>query len=178
MFGKHFLKPDNLLHEVGLKTGATVVDFGCGNGSFSLAAGHLVQDSGTVWAIDIREEALSHLAADARIQHLQNIKTRQCDLDTSAECGIPDLSCDLVIVSKILAQLKNPDHLVRSSYRALKTGGQVLVVEWKPGRLPFGPPPEQRVDVEKAKNLFTKQAFKFVGQKESDPFHYALVFQK
>jgi ubiquinone/menaquinone biosynthesis C-methylase UbiE len=174
----NFINPEKLLVATGLGTGMTFADFGAGSGSYALAAARLVGTNGMVYALDIRQESVSHIASAARLQRLNNVRTEQCDLDSMAACSVPDLTAHLVVVSKILSQLKHPERLVKQAYRVLKTGGRVLVVEWKKQPTPLGPPQETRIDEKTATDLFSKQAFKFLGNVETDAYHYGLLFEK
>lgn len=45
--------PENILKETDIRPGDRVLDFGCGPGSYSLAASRLVDESGEVHALDI-----------------------------------------------------------------------------------------------------------------------------
>jgi len=174
----NFINPENLLKQTGLGAGMHLVDFGAGGGGYALSAAKIVGDTGMVWALDIREESLSHLASAARVQRSNNLRTVQCDLDSSTATSVPDLSCELAVVSKILSQLKHPEYLVRQVWRVLKTGGRVLVVEWRAERTPLGPPLEQRLPEAKVTELFTKQGFKLLGPASTDAYHYGVILQK
>ncbi|PIR96843.1 MAG: hypothetical protein COT91_04485 [Candidatus Doudnabacteria bacterium CG10_big_fil_rev_8_21_14_0_10_41_10] len=173
-----FVNPENLLREAGLAPGMKIVDMGCGGGFFTLPAARIVGDQGQVWGVDVLEQALENIVSSARLNHLKNIKTFRCDLDSPGSCQVPELSCDFAMVSKVLPQLKHPNYLVREIYKTLKTGGKVLIVEWKNESTPFGPPQEQRMSQDVAGEHFAKQGFKFLGQVETDKYHYGLVFQK
>ena len=45
-----FKKPERALCEMGLQKGQTVLDYGCGIGSFSIPAAKMVGDEGVVYA--------------------------------------------------------------------------------------------------------------------------------
>jgi len=173
-----FLNPEEILTDAGLQTGMTVADMGSGNGFFTIPAAQIVGDQGAVWAIDILEEALGQVASSARLNKLKNIKTMQCDLDSMGSCKIPELSCDFVIIGKVLPQMSKPETLVREAYRILKTGGKLVVVEWHKKSTPIGPPMEQRVGHKEAQDIFAKQGFRYLGGAQPDGYHYALLFQK
>lgn len=173
-----FLNPEKLLVDAGLRPGMTVADLGAGNGFFSLMAAHIVGGKGAVWAIDVLEEALSHIVSQAKLERSKNIRTLRCDLENLENSKIPDLSCDFIIIGKVLPQLRHPQALIRQIWRILKTGGLVLVVEWAPKNLAIGPAMELRQKPEQVQELFSKQALRFVRECETDPYHFAFVFQK
>lgn len=173
-----FLNPESLLVQAGLTRGMRVADFGAGNGFFSIPAAQIVGDQGAVWAVDILEEALGNIASGARLARRKNIRTLRCDLDDMQPCPIDDLSCEFAVIGKVLPQLEHPDRIVRQAWRILKTGGIVLVVEWKKGALGFGPAGDERLSSEEVQRYFTKQGFKFAQSLEGDAYHLALKFQK
>jgi cyclopropane fatty-acyl-phospholipid synthase-like methyltransferase len=62
-----------LLSNLGIKKGSIVLDFGCGNGIYSIAAAHLAGLQGTVIAVDDSEEKVEELKQKAKDQGLRNI---------------------------------------------------------------------------------------------------------
>lgn len=175
---QNFLKPDQILLDAGLSPGMTVADLGSGNGFFTIPASKIVGDGGKVWALDILEEALGFLMSTARMEGCKNIRTQRCDLESPVKCEIPELSCDFVLIGKVLSQVKHPESIMRLTYKILKTSGAVLLIEWKKQSIGIGPSLINRVDKDKAEGFFAKQGFKFVRELEADPYHYVLVFQK
>lgn len=172
-----FLDPQMLLSEVPLAPGMVVADFGCGNGYYSTAAASKIGQKGQVFAIDIMLDALSQTATLAKMEGLRNIIMRQCDLEKFGACDLPETSCDLVIAASLLHQIENKDNAMREAYRALKTGGKILVVEWLP-EAKLGPAPRDRLLATEAKNLLEKNGFRPVKELAAGAFHYALLYQK
>lgn len=178
MSKQNFLNPEQLLIEAGLASGMQVADLGAGNGFFTIPASRIVGDQGMVWSVDILEESLGRVASSARLTRRKNVRTLRCDLDAVGGCSILELSCDFVIIGKVIPQLRHPDRIIREAWRLLRTGGIVLVIEWKKGNAGFGPPQQERLSSEEVQTYFIKQGFKFLGSLETDPYHVALKFQK
>lgn len=174
---KTFLDPKALLLQVGLEEGMAVADFGCGNGYFAIAAAKMVGPNGQVYALDIQESMLSQTASQAKLERAYNVSTIQCDLEKSGSCGIDDQSNDLVIVSNLIHQTQQRENVFREAYRVLKTGGQVLVVEWGPDS-PFGPPRAERIPESEIRDLLEKFGFKPVKDLQAGSFHYSLLYRK
>ena len=173
-----FLDPQALLRNVPLAPGMVVADFGCGNGYYSIAAASKVGQKGQVFAIDIMPEALSQTATLAKMEGLRNIVMRQCDLEKFGGCSdLPETSCDLVIVASLLHQIEKKDNAVREAYRALKTGGKILVVEWLP-EAKLGPAPQDRLQATEIKTLLEKNGFRPVKELPAGAFHYAWLYSK
>ncbi len=66
--------PIKILEEAGVKAGMTVLDFGCGPGSFSIAAAQLAGPKGLVYAVDIHPLAVKSVQTAANERGLRNIK--------------------------------------------------------------------------------------------------------
>jgi ubiquinone/menaquinone biosynthesis C-methylase UbiE len=56
-----FRPPEKVLKRMGLEPGQIVLDYGCGSGSWSLAAARLVEPSGKVYAADVDPFALQRI---------------------------------------------------------------------------------------------------------------------
>jgi len=76
---KRWLTQDGVtfLRGLGIGPGDTVVDFGCGPGSYGIPAAGIVGDAGLVLAIDLRTRALARLKRRAAAAGIRNIRTAQ-----------------------------------------------------------------------------------------------------
>lgn len=176
--GNKFINPREVLTGAGLRPGMVVADFGSGGGHYAIAAAEIVEDKGTVYAVDIQEDPLRHLMSEARLRRLRNIETYQCDLEKQDYCPIPAVSCDVVILANILHQAPGKKSIIASAYKALKTGGYALVVEWEPKGAVFGPSAESRLAEDEVADLFTNNGFKPGRKIATEPYHYAVTYIK
>jgi len=108
--------PKEKLLEIGIKSGAHILDFGCGPGTFSIIAAELVGTSGKVYALDIHPNALKNVQEHASKRKLDNITAIQTD----SPAGLESESVDVVILYDIFHQLGNPDGILRELHRVLK----------------------------------------------------------
>lgn len=163
----------------GLKNGHVVADLGAGSGFYALGAAKVVGNSGKVFVVDVQESTLEHVASEARMRMIRNIQTIRADLEQKNSVEkIPSGSCDFVIFSNVFHQVKNRDQVLIETYRILKTGGKILVVDWNDKPSPIGPASNERLSEDEAKKQVTKAGFKFVSEIDADNFHYSLVFSK
>jgi ubiquinone/menaquinone biosynthesis C-methylase UbiE len=172
-----FLNPADIVAQADLKKGQVVADFGCGGGFYSLAAAKFVGDDGAVYACDIMPDRLSVTLAAAQQAGIKNVNIMQADL----EQPVKDLdagSCDAVILSNILHQVGSRDALLRNAYYVLKTGGQVVAVEWKRGHSAFGPSQTSRITRDELVSIMQKAGFQFSRDLDADGYHYAVLFTK
>ena len=72
-----FLSPWSLLDEFGIERGQTVVDYGCGPGSYLRRACELVGSEGKVFAVDIHELAIKAVKRRIKKEHLSNVTAVQ-----------------------------------------------------------------------------------------------------
>lgn len=171
-----FVNPNNVLTKLGLRKDMQAADLGCGSGGWVLPLSRTLED-GFVFAVDIQEEPLSALEGKAKHEGLRNIRTITADLEKGTE-KIPAGSCDLVILANILFQVEDRNAVFMAAIRILKSGGKLLVVDWKENST-VGPKqgkfPMQEVEVI-AKNIGLKQAQNL--EQETGVYHYGLVFTK
>ena len=118
-FRDFFLPPKNILKEVGIKPGFHVLDYGCGPGSYTIAAAELVGRSGKIYALDIQPLAIRSVQSIASERQLMNVETICSDCRT----GLPDNSVDMVLLYDILHTLSAPNGVLKELHRVLKPNG-------------------------------------------------------
>ncbi len=112
-----------VVDEIGIKQGTTVLDYGCGLGSFTIPAAKIVGEKGKVYALDIHPLALKRTKKKAQKNKLTNIEFIHSDCDT----GLKDESVDVVLFYDMLASLLTPQKQLAEVYRILKPEGILCV---------------------------------------------------
>jgi ubiquinone/menaquinone biosynthesis C-methylase UbiE len=110
-----------------LKPGMAVADVGAGTGLFTRLFAEKVGPKGKVYAVDIAEPFLKHIAAEAKKsghQHVVTVLGAQDSTNLAAE------SVNLVFLSDVYHHLEEPEKLLASIRRALRPGGRLVVVEF------------------------------------------------
>ncbi|MBI4994726.1 class I SAM-dependent methyltransferase [Candidatus Peregrinibacteria bacterium] len=177
--GNELINPVKLLEQSGIKGGMTVADLGCGAaGHFVLPAAHLVGDSGLVYAVDILPSVLQSVESRAKVEGVGNIKIVWADLEKVGGMKIENGSVDLAILVNDLFQIKDKQTVIKEAARILKSGGGLVVGEWKTIGTPIGPPVNARLDSAQVKSMIQSAGFEFVHEFEAGPYHYGLVFKK
>ena len=115
------------LKKVGLKSGQTVLDFGCRVGHYTIPAAKIVGDKGIVYAVDKEQQALNELEQKATRLNLKNIRI----INTSGQVQI-DLennSIDVVLFYDVLHyhEKKEREKLYAEAHRVLKQDGMLSV---------------------------------------------------
>ncbi len=103
-----------------------VADFGCGYGTFSLAAAKLT--SGTVYALDIDRDMVAATDANATRNGLSNIKAIERDF-VKLGTGLPDGSMAYVMLFNVL-HAEDAIGLLREAFRVLRANGVVAIMHW------------------------------------------------
>lgn len=118
-----FLAPERVLRDAGVQPGQAVVDYGCGGGSYSLAAARIVGEAGRVWAVDYSPLALREVRRQVRARGLANVET----IETDQATGLPDQSADMVLMYDVFHALDDPAGVLAELHRVLKPGGVLSV---------------------------------------------------
>jgi ubiquinone/menaquinone biosynthesis C-methylase UbiE len=174
------LDPESLLkQQLGVKLGHQVADLGCGGaGYFTLPAARVVGSRGRVYAVDILRSALDGVVSKAKLSNLSNVEPVWSDLERVGAAKVPESSLDEALLVNIMFQSRQNEAMLREAHRLLKTGGRLLVVDWKVEPTPFGPPLERRLTPENISQLASAIGFTLENKFDSGPYHYGLIFLK
>ncbi|MFH1837980.1 MAG: methyltransferase domain-containing protein [Candidatus Kuenenbacteria bacterium] len=168
-----------LLEKAGLKQNMIVGDLGCGGtGYFVLQASKMVGKDGIVYAIDILKPALKSIESRARLEKLYNIKTIWSDLEIHKATKIKNEELNVILLTNILHQSKNPSTVFKEAERMLKKDGKILVVEWEQTNSPLGPKVENRISKEEIKKIAQENNLEKQEEFKAGNYHYGIIFQK
>jgi SAM-dependent methyltransferase len=173
-----FFDPAEALARLGLtRDCGDAVDFGCGYGTFTIAAARMV--SGTVHALDVDEAMVERTRGRARADGLPNVHA--CVRDFMAEgTGLPDGCLDYAMVFNILHG-EEPGVLLREAARVLSPGGQLGIMHWRHDpTTPRGPSLAIRPRPEQCRAWAQDAGLRPTGPEviQIPPYHYGLVLRK
>ena len=148
-----------VLAEIGVKEGQTVLDFGCGSGTYTIPAAKLVGKNGQVYALDISNKALDKVEEKSKQEGLSNI----IRIDATGEENIllKDNTIDLVLLIDVLKDVNDRESLFKEVYRVLKPNGNLTVFP-------------MHMAAEEVEKLATHTGFKMNDEK----FQHILIFRK
>ena len=114
------------LRSIGIKSGYYVIDFGCGDGHYTIPAVKIVGEKGRVYAVDKDASNISNLrrwAKENGINNLTLINSSGFNLD------IPDNSIDFALTYDVLHYLNINERqlLYKELFRILRQGGTYSV---------------------------------------------------
>jgi len=111
-----FQPPIKKIKKANIKQGEIVLDYGCGPGSYTIAAVEKIGPNGKIYAADINPLALEKIKKKAEKMGYTNIETIQTDCDT----GLDNESIDRVICFDVLHDIPNKDEVLKEFHRVLK----------------------------------------------------------
>lgn len=117
-----------IVEGLGIEPGIVLGDIGSGTGLFTPLFSETVGAAGKVVAVDIVPEFLQLIRTRARRQNLRNVQTVLCDEDSVA---LPPASIDLAFVCDTYHHFEYPRSTLSSIHRALKPGGQLIVIDFR-----------------------------------------------
>jgi len=150
-----FKKPERTLREMGLQKGQTVLDYGCGIGSFSIPAAKMVGDDGVVYALDIHPLAIRTVEKEIRKKRISNIKT----ILSARETGLPDESVDVVLLYDVFQMISDKDKLLEELYQVLKSGGILFATA-------------ERLDPKEFMNIFARENLFTLIEQRGEVFRF------
>lgn len=156
-----------VLEKLALADGATVADVGCGPGVFSRAFAKALPH-GLVYAVDVEPAQLDRLREHLIAERLENVVPVLASYSTP---HLPLASCDLIFVADTYHHFDDRVSYVRGLARFLKPGGVLAILEYKPGPLPVGPPPEHKLGPGELEAELTGAGYERVARHDTHAYH-------
>jgi SAM-dependent methyltransferase len=169
-----FFEPSKVLARLHFgPCGDDVADFGCGYGTFSIAAAQLTK--GLVHAIDIDEQMTEATAAAAAKLALANVRTVLRDFVAQGS-GLPSESVGYAMLFNVL-HAEDAVGLLREAHRVLARQGRAAIMHWiydaatpRGPDLSIRPRPEQLIAFVHEAGLLPQGPVVALP-----PYHYGLV---
>jgi ubiquinone/menaquinone biosynthesis C-methylase UbiE len=121
----YFFKPvDKYIATFGIRKGDTVVDYGCGPGAFLKSASLLTGATGTVYAVDIHEMAISAVSVLIQKKNLNNVRPI---LAKGNKVELPDNTADIIYAIDMFHMVKESDSFLKELCRISKTDGKLII---------------------------------------------------
>ena len=114
-----------LIH-VGVSEAQTVLDYGCGSGTFTIPGARIVGKRGRVYAFEARSSLLERVREKAREAALSNVVVVLSD-SSQLSIDLPDKSVDIILVYDVMHEIKSRLGLVQELHRVLKGDGILSV---------------------------------------------------
>jgi SAM-dependent methyltransferase len=167
-------KPDAVIQELHLLGRETIADVGAGSGYFTFRLVWALPQ-GMVYAIDIEPEMLRHIHHKALTEGISNIQVIKSAPD---DPKVP-LDADLVFVCDVIHHVKDREVWLKKLSSQMKKGAKLVVIEFKEGDLPEGPPPSLKIPRDRLIDMIVESNFKLEMEKPDFlPYQTFLIFIK
>jgi ubiquinone/menaquinone biosynthesis C-methylase UbiE len=122
-----------MLQQIGIRSGQTVLDFGCGLGMYTIPVATIVGEQGRVYALDKDKEALDQLMQKAESAGLKNI--RRMETSGKLRIHLADESVDVVLLFDVFHSFYFPQaddrkKLLAEIYRIMKPSAFLSISVW------------------------------------------------
>ena len=166
-------KPDEVVNALGLKGSETVVDLGAGPGYFAFRLAKTLP-RGRVVAIDSQPEMARHVHRKALTEGVRNLQAQVAK--SGDDPGLP-AGADLVFGCDVLMHVKQRAKWLATIHAQMKSGARLVLIDFKEGDLPEGPPEKVKVPKAEVIGLCKKAGFT-LQEDRSDllPYQEFLVF--
>ena len=168
-----YQKPDEVMKALALRQGEVVADIGSGSGYFTLRFARAVGDTGRVYAVDISPDMIRHLNRRLRDAGVRNVVPVLADPDDPL---LPDASVDRFVIVDTWHHIEDQVKYLSQMKRMLKSGGQVVHVDFQKRELPVGPPLAMKIAREDLVKQMEEAGFRLAAEHGFLPYQYFLVF--
>jgi len=171
--------PANVVAQVGIRTGMTVVDLCCGDGWFTLPISRIASET---TAIDIDPA----MTASLRSKLVDVRTTRVLTADAYSVANLVPSPVDVVLLANAFHGVPDRRRLLSAIANALRPGGRLVVINWHRlpraetvvDGVPRGPATDQRFTPEATIAEVAGREFSYVETLSLPPYHYAAIFQR
>ncbi|MBL8858798.1 MAG: class I SAM-dependent methyltransferase [Planctomycetes bacterium] len=161
------LRVPTVIEKLALPVNAIVGDLGCGPGAFVFAFAKACPE-GVVFASDIEPRQLDVVRAKIRSTLFRNVVPV---LASDDDPHFPPGMLDLVFIADTYHHLDDRVTYLRRLVKTLAPGGRLAILDYKPGKLEIGPPPEHKLAEGVMKKELIEAGWRFVERFDTHPFH-------
>jgi arsenite methyltransferase len=166
-------KPLEVIAALDLKPGETLADIGAGSGYFSFKLARKVGDNGRVYAVDINSDMILFINRNIRDKKIKNVTTI---LSAPDDPLLADASINRFFICNTWHHIQNRPRYMALMKNMLKPGGQIIIVDYKKGQSPAGPPDEMKLTRREVIAELEAGGFKLAKDHRFLPYQYFLVF--
>jgi ubiquinone/menaquinone biosynthesis C-methylase UbiE len=167
-------QPALLVGSLGISKGSTVADIGAGTGYFLPHLADAVGADGKVLAVDIERSLVAHMRERVRDAGLKQVEVR---LGATDDPALVAAEVDLVLLVDTYHHIDDRVAWFTRLRGTVRPGGRLAVVDFKPGDLPVGPPPEHRVAAEQVDAELGEAGWRKLAAPDVLPYQFVRVYE-
>ena len=168
-------EPDHAIDVLKIVKGSTVADIGAGSGYMTVKLARKVGPDGKVFANDIQQGMLDLLSKRLTKNKITNVSTV---LGTQDDPRLPIDAIDLILMVDVYHELSQPQLMLRHIKASLKSGGRLVLLEYRKEDPNVPIKPEHKMSVAEAKLEVEAEGFKLTKTNEDLPRQHILIFSK
>jgi ubiquinone/menaquinone biosynthesis C-methylase UbiE len=166
-------QPARIVETLDLRPGLSVADIGAGTGYMMPHLAEAVGPEGSVYSVEVEPELVAHLRARAEQDGLEQVVAV---LSSFGRPSLPARAVDRVLILDTYHHLDDRLAWLSALGRALAPGARVAIVDWRPGELAEGPPPDHKLDPEQVIDEMARAGYRLLRRDADLPMHYRLLF--
>lgn len=120
------LQIDEVITRLRLKPGDVLADIGAGSGAFTLPFARAVAPGGTVYAVEVDQGLVDHIAEKARTEGITNVESV---LGEFTDPKLPAQDIDLAFFHDVLHHVKDRAAYLKNLSRYIKAEGRIAIIE-------------------------------------------------
>jgi len=177
--------PEQVLKDLGITDGMSVVDLCCGNGWFTAPLSRLVGGGGSLCALDLSSDMLAQAKTQVEAEGNPEVCQWVEGPAESFSAFVPPNS-DAIFMANTFHGVPDKMGLAREAAAVLEDSGMFIIINWsnKPQEetmvqgTPRGPKTEMRLSAQQTAGLVTPAGFRLAKLTNLPPYHYGAVFRR
>jgi ubiquinone/menaquinone biosynthesis C-methylase UbiE len=134
-----------------------------------------MKDDGRIYAVDISRELIHDLAERVDPRGEKNVVPILADM---SKVPLPNASMTLIIFVNVYHEFEDRASGLAELCRLMKKDGRLLFVEWRTDQDQKGPPMEERVSREEARDDLKRAGLKILKELQPGPYQYGFLLEK
>ncbi|MCW8893874.1 MAG: methyltransferase domain-containing protein [Deltaproteobacteria bacterium] len=167
------IPPDFVCSKLSQKNPEILVEVGAGTAFFSVAF-HNQLNASTTYACDVSETMINWMEEHITPKYPNIIPVKSDEISVPLHDGI----ADLVLMINLHHELEDQSLVMQESYRLLKPGGEVFIIDWKKEDMPHGPPVDIRCSPEIIEEQLKQSGFLDISFFDELEKHFLVVGRK
>lgn len=168
-------KPVELVAALDLPVGGTVADLGAGTGYMNPHLARAVGPTGKVIAVDIEQNLVAHMGARALQEGTPQVEAR---LGRPDDPGLAAGEVDVVLTVDTYHHIDGRIDYFRRLRETVREGGRLVVVDFKMGDHPVGPPDDHKIPQSQVVSELVEAGWTEAGSLDLLPYQFVQVMTR